>query len=88
MGKYFQLIRLMTADEMPTAKQIAHHYSALHISDDVKRIRREFQKQFKKQEVPEELGWRAAEYFLYTGTLDLFNETYPFIRSTYHQGKP
>lgn len=72
MSRYSQLIWIMVDEKMPTQQEIHHHWTALDVTEDVKKIRATFRRSVRSKNIPEAKLWRAAEYFLTNGTLDGF----------------
>jgi len=49
MGRGTELFEFLNAEIIPTAIEIQHHYNYLDISDDLKKFRRKWRRELKKE---------------------------------------
>lgn len=49
MGRLTQINSFLNAEKMPSSTEIKHRYTSLDINDDLKKFRRKFRANLKKQ---------------------------------------
>jgi len=51
MGRGSQIFCFLNEEKMPTELQQRHYYTSLHITPELKKLRREYRKELKKQKL-------------------------------------